>query len=75
MGDVVVSQYGTFESFVPHELESAGLLYPWDFSGKNTGEGCHFLLQGYLSRPRDGTYLLHWQADSLPVSHQGDTYP
>jgi len=22
------------------------LLYPWDFLGKNVGEGCHFLLQG-----------------------------
>ena len=24
----------------------AGLLCPWDFPGKNTGEGCHFLLEG-----------------------------
>ena len=24
----------------------ARLLCPWDFSGKNTGVGCHFLLQG-----------------------------
>ena len=23
-----------------------GLLCPWDFPGKNTGVGCHFLLQG-----------------------------
>ena len=23
------------------------------------------------SRPRDGTYLLHWQVDSLPPSHEG----
>ena len=22
------------------------LLWPWDFPGKNTGVGCHFLLQG-----------------------------
>ena len=21
-------------------------LYPWNFPGKNTGVGCHFLLQG-----------------------------
>ena len=25
-----------------------GLLYPWDSPGKNTGVGCHFLLQGSL---------------------------
>ena len=27
-------------------LESTGLLCPWDFPGKNTEVGCHFLLQG-----------------------------
>ena len=26
-------------------------LCPWDFSGKNTGGGCHFLLQGNLPDP------------------------
>ena len=29
----------------------ARLLCPWDFSGKNTEAGCHFLLQGiYLTQ-------------------------
>ena len=27
------------------------LLYPWDFPGKNTGVGCHSLLQGDLPDP------------------------
>ena len=27
-------------------LQSARLLCSWDFSGKNTGVGCHFLLHG-----------------------------
>ena len=27
------------------------LLCPWDFSGKNTGAGCHSLLQGNLPDP------------------------
>ena len=27
-------------------LQPARLLCPWDFPGKNTGVGCHFLLQG-----------------------------
>ena len=31
-----------------HSLEPARLLCPWDFLGKNTGVGCHFLLQGTL---------------------------
>ena len=30
---------------------SARLLCPWDFPGKNTGVGCHFLLQGFLPNP------------------------
>ena len=35
----------------PHELLPTRLLYPWGFLGKNTGVGCHFLLQGYLPDP------------------------
>jgi len=41
---------------------------------KNTRVSCHFLLQG-SSWPRDWTQVScigrHWQADSLPLSHQG----
>jgi len=29
----------------PSELQPARLLCPWDFPGKNTGAGFHFLLQ------------------------------
>ena len=28
-----------------HAEAPARLLCPWDFQGKNTGVGCHFLLQ------------------------------
>ena len=28
----------------PHRLQPTRFLYPWDFLGKNTGAGCHFLL-------------------------------
>ena len=34
------------------------LLCPWDFLGKGTGVGCHFLLQG-TSWPRDRTQVSH----------------
>ena len=34
------------------------LLRPWDFLGKSTGVGCHFLLQG-TSQPRDRTQVSH----------------
>ena len=29
----------------PHGLQPTRLLHPWDSPGKNTGVGCHFLLQ------------------------------
>ena len=34
------------------------LLRPWDFLGKSTGVGCHFLLQG-TSQPRNRTQVSH----------------
>ena len=50
------------------------LLRPWDFPGKNTRVGCHFLLQRIFSTQGSNLSLLsllHWQEDSLPPSHLG----
>ena len=33
--------------------------------------GCHFLLQGIFLNQESNLSFLHWQADSLPLSHQG----
>ena len=55
----------------PHGLQPARLLFPWDFPGKNTGVGCHFLLQGIFWTQGLNLRLLHWQADCLPLSHLG----
>ena len=33
--------------------------------------GCRFLLQGIFPTRGSNPYLLHWQVDSLPLSHQG----
>ena len=41
----------------------------WNFPGKNTGARCHFLLQGIFPTQGSNPHLLHWQADSLPLSH------
>ena len=41
------------------------------FASKNTGAGCHFLLQGIFPTQESNPHLLHWQADSLPLSHLG----
>ena len=53
----------------PHELQLAGLLCLWDFPGKNTGTDFHFLLQVIFPSQRSNLRLLHWQVDSLPLSH------
>ena len=38
-------------SFVTPWTVALQALYPWDFPGKNTGLGCHFLLQGKFPDP------------------------
>ena len=41
------------------------------FPGKNTRASCHFLLWGILPTQGSNPHLLHWQVDSLPLSHLG----
>ena len=50
-------------------------LCPWNFPGKITGAGCHFLLQGIFPIQELNLPLLHWQADSFPLSHLGSDMP
>ena len=40
---------------------------PWDFPGKNTGGGCHFLLQGIFSTQGLNPCLLHWLSSKEPT--------
>ena len=47
--------------------------YPWDFPGKRTGVGCHFLLQRIFPTQGLNPCFLHWQADSLSQRHLGIT--
>ena len=54
----------------PHGLQPSRLLCPWDFPGKNTGVGCHFLLQGILLTHGSNLRFLNWRADFLLLSHQ-----
>ena len=48
-----------------------GILVP----GKNTGVGCHFLLQGIFLTQGSNPVSPALQADSLPLSHQGSPHP
>ena len=44
------------------------------FSGKNTGMGCHFLLQENFPTQRSNLHFQLWRVDSLPLSHLGNLY-
>ena len=54
-----------------HGLEPARLLCPWDFSGKNTGVGSHFLLQGIFLIQGLNPCLLHCRQILIPAEPPG----
>ena len=49
-------------SLQPHGLQPARLLCPWNFPGKDTGVGCHSLLQGIFPTQGSNPSLLHLPA-------------
>ena len=62
------------DSLWPCGLYPVRLLYPW---GKNTGVGCHFLLQGIslterLNLPQPISW--HWHTGSLPAESSHREY-
>ena len=62
------------DSLQPYGLWFTRLLCPWDYISKNTGVGCHFLLQGIF--PTHGLnqgllYLLYCQADLYHLASWG----
>ena len=62
------------DSLWPHELQPTWLLCPWSFLDKNTGAGCHFLLQGIFQTQGSNRCLRclrPWQVDSLPLCPLG----
>ena len=67
-------RFSRVQLFATHGLQPARVLCPWDSPGKNTGVGCHFLLQGILLTQGSNQHLLcllNWQVDSLPLSFRG----
>ena len=53
----------------PMDCVLSRLLRPWDSPGKDIGVGYHALLQGLILAQESNPHLLHWQVDSLPLSH------
>jgi len=46
------------DSLQPRGLKPTRLLCPWSFPGKNTGVGCHFLIQGIFPIRGSNPHLL-----------------
>ena len=67
---VCVQSLSHVQIFMAYELQPIRFLCPWNFPGRNTGVGCHFLPQGIFSTQRWNPHLSHlgyWQEDSLPL--------
>ena len=59
------------DSVQPHGLQHIRLLCPWNFPGKNTGVGSHFLLQGILPTQGSNLDLPLCRQILYHLSHQG----
>ena len=59
------------DSLQSHRLYPIRFLCPWDSPGKNTGVGCHALLQGIFPTQISNAWLLHllhWQEEPLTLN-------
>ena len=71
MGVLVLSCFNSIWLFVTHELYPARLLCSWDSLGKNTGMGCHFLLQEIFLTQGSNPGLLHCRQIPYQLSYKG----
>ena len=55
----------------PWIVAGTRLLHPWDFPGKSTRVGCHFLLQGIFPTKGSNSGLPPCMQTLCPLSHQG----
>ena len=58
------------DSLRPYGLQPTRRLHPWDFPGKSTGVGCHFLLQGIFPTQGSNPGLQHCRQILYRLSHQ-----
>ena len=58
----------------PHALEPTRLLCPWNFPGKNTGVGCHFLPQEIFPTQGSNPGLPRCRQTLYHLSHQGSPF-
>ena len=68
---VKVKSLSCVQLFVtPWPVACTRLLHPWDFLGKSTGVGCHFLLQGIFPTQGSNPGLPHCRQTLNHLSHQ-----
>ena len=65
-----VSRSVMSDSLQPHGQWPARLLCPWNSPGKNTGVGCHALLQGIVSAQGSNPARLHCRQILYCLSHE-----
>ena len=76
----ICSDFGTVKSlsrvqlFVTPWTIAYQFLHSWNFPGKSTGVGCHFLLQGIFLTQGSNPGLLHYRQVLYHLSHQGRAY-
>ena len=70
-----VNRSAVSDSLSPHGMQTARLLCPWDFPGKHTGVGCHFLLQGAFPTQGSNRGLLHCRRILYHLSHREAPMP
>ena len=63
---IILLMVSGVQLFTTCGLQPTRLPSPWDFSGKNTGVCCHFLLQRIFPTQGFNLHPLHWQVGSLP---------
>ena len=59
------------DSLRPHGLQPTRHLCPWDFPGKDTGVGFHFLLQGIFPTQGSNPGLLYCRQILYQLSYKG----
>ena len=66
----VLSRSVMSNSLPPRGLQPARLFCPWDSPGKNTGVGCHALLQGIFPAQGSNSGSSHCRQIFYHLSHQ-----
>ena len=68
---VVVELLSRVQLLRSHAQRSLAGYSPWDSPGKNTGVGCHFLLQWIFPTQESNPGLLHCRRILNPLSYKG----